>query len=371
MKIRKLMKMTTLAASLAFAAGTTNAQGVDIDALVAEILAAQGVELGLHQSFAEAVTATGTPFQGTLPEKPILIGWTSPGFDLSDAWERYFLAFSARMEESGIPFEINLQAASSHDAHDQQLAHIETFISQGVDYIVMGPTELEAQIPAYNAIHEAGIPLIITNYVRRLPGDDKTLLYTAFDHEVGGVITGEWIFDRLEGKGKIGLMRVLPGDMDNQRFGGAWSVLEKGDFEVVAEEFTFADRQKSFQIAENMMTAHPDIDLLFGLCSACALGGVPALEAMGLTGKVDIIGFGGIPEETALMQNGTFSGSVFRQIDDLGVGIAEAVKRHMEGRVDEIPAVFTGAYVMMDDTWEAEQFDAVNAYAVRYSSTRK
>ncbi|TQM89657.1 substrate-binding domain-containing protein [Roseinatronobacter monicus] len=367
MKLRTALKLTTIAASFALGAGTVSAEGVDIDALVAEILAGQNTDLALHQAYAEAVSAPGTPFQGTLPDKTIHIGWTSPGFDLSDAWERYYLAFSARMEETGIPFEINLQAASSHDAHDQQLAHIEAFISQGVDYIVMGPTELEAQIPSYNAIHEAGIPLIITNYVRRLPGDDKTLMYTAFDHEVGGVMTGEWIFDRLEGKGKIGLMRVLPGDMDDQRFGGAWSVLENGDFEIVAEEFTFADRQLSFQIAENMMTAHPDIDLLFGLCSACALGGVPALEAMGLTGTVDIIGFGGIPEETALMQNGTFSGSVFRQIDDLGVAIAEAVKRHMEGRAEEIPAVFTGAYVMMDDTWEAEQFDAVNEYAVRYS----
>lgn len=367
MKLKSIIGTTAVSVSLIFGSNVAIAQGVDIDALVAEILAGQNTDLGLHQSYAEAVTAPGEPFSGELPSSPIRVGWTSPGFDVSDAWERYYLAFEGRMEEQGIPYEVNLQAASSHDAHAEQLAHIEAFITQGVDYIVLGPTELETQVPSIRAVHEAGIPLIIINHTRRLPFDDQTLMYTAFDHQVGGVMTGEWIMDRLGGEGKIGLMRILPGDMDDQRFGGAWSVLENGDFEIVSEAFTYADRAKSFQVAENMMTAHPDIDLLFGLCSACALGGVPALAAMDLTGQVDIIGFGGIPEETELMSNGTFSGSVFRFIDDLGVSVAEAVKRHMEGRADEVPSVFTGGYVMMDDTWGAEQFEEVNSYAVRYS----
>lgn len=366
----KIIGTTSIALAVALGASTIQAQDkVDIDALVAEILAEENTDLGVHTRFQETISQPSTSFDGQL-DRPVRIGWTSPGFDLSDAWERYYLAASKRLEDAGIPFDINLQAASRHDAHDEQFAHVEAFITQGVDYIVLGPTELEAQGSSIRAAHAAGIPLIIVNHTRRLDWDDQTLLYTSFDHEIGGVMTGEWIQERFPDGAKIGLMRIVPGDMDDHRWGGAHSVLEASDaeFEVVSEEFTHADRQRSFDIGENMLIAHPDIDLLFGLCSACALGAVPAISAMGLNGEVEIIGFGGIPEETELMQAGTFNGSVFRYIDDLGVAVVEAIKHDLEGRRDEIPAVHTGGYIMMDDTWSAEQFQDVNEYAIRYSS---
>ncbi len=359
---RNLLFATTAAIGLVFAA--PQALAVDVDALVGEILAEQGVPLELHQAFAEAVANPAEPLAVEL-DRPIVIGNTSPSFDVSDGWRRYYWALRNRLEEAGIPHEVSFQSASRHDAHGEQLAQVESMIASGVDYIVLGPTELDAQQVAIRQIHEAGIPLIIMNHSRRLDWDDQTLLYTAFDHEVGGVITGEWLNERLGGSGNLAFLRILPGDMDDQRFGGIMGMLEGGDYNVVDETFAHCERQRAFDAAESIMAAHPDLDMLVGLCSANAMGAAPAVGAM--NPEVQVIGFGGTPDEVDAMLQGRMAGSVFRLIDDAGVAAAHAIQLHLEGREDEIPRVFTGEYVMIDDTWTQERVDEINIYAERYT----
>ena len=359
---RNLLFATTAVVSLALAGGPANA--VDVDALVGEILAEQGVPLELHQAFAAAVGEPAPPVAVDV-DAPIVIGYASPSFDVSDGWRRYYWAMRNRLDEAGIPFEVTFQSASRHDAHGEQLAQIESMIASGVDYIILGPTELEAQQVAIRQVHEAGIPLIIMNHSRRLDWDDETLLYTAFDHQVGGVITGEWLNERLGGSGNLAFLRIIPGDMDDQRFGGIMGMLEGGDYTVVDETFAQCERQRAFDAAESILAAHPDLDMLVGLCSANAMGAAPAVGGMGA--DVQVIGFGGTPDEVDAMLAGRMAGSVFRLIDDAGVAAAHAIHLHLEGRTDEIPRIFTGEYVMIDDTWTQERVDEINIYAERYT----
>lgn len=82
---RNLLCATTAAVGLLFA--TPQALAVDVDALVGEILAQQGVPLELHQAFAEAVANPAEPLAVEL-DRPIVIGNTSPSFDVSDGWRR-------------------------------------------------------------------------------------------------------------------------------------------------------------------------------------------------------------------------------------------------------------------------------------------
>ncbi|MBE0479328.1 hypothetical protein IBX65_09495 [Candidatus Aerophobetes bacterium] len=53
--------------------------------------------------------------------------------------------------------------------------------------------------------------------------------------------------------------------------------------------------------------------------------------------------------------------------DDLGVATAETIKYHLEGRINQVPLVYTSAIVIAHDQMADEEIDALRAWAFRYS----
>ena len=60
---------------------------------------------------------------------------------------------------------------------------------------------------------------------------------------------------------------------------------------IVAKQFGMADRAKARAIAENILTANPDIDGLFASSEASSLGAIQAIRSRNLSGKVKLITF--------------------------------------------------------------------------------
>lgn len=332
----------------------------------AEVLTEIGVPFELHQEFAETVAKPSEPVAVELKE-PLRIGFATPSFDISDAWGRWYWSMYYRLEEAGISFETNMQATRGHEAHAEQLAQVENLIAAEVDFIILGPTQLKAQRPSIEKVHEAGIPLIVINLVRPLPGDDKTLMYTAFDHEFGGYLNGVHIAQWSGGKGTLAGLRLQPGPLDDRRWGGAMAVIDQTDIEVVYETYAKADRQQAYDATVDIMTRYPDLALIYATSSSMALGAASALETMGKAGEVGVWGFGGTVDEVDYMQDGLMTGSVFRFSDDGGAAVAEAIKRYIEGRKDEIPRVFMGDMTMAHADMSQEEFRQLLERAHRYS----
>jgi len=86
-----------------------------------ELIKSLGVDPDVFYAFSDRVAAKGEEWDDPDME-PIKIGYTSPGFDLSDALGRYYDSFVARLDEIGIPYEIVLNTVASHTAHAEQLA---------------------------------------------------------------------------------------------------------------------------------------------------------------------------------------------------------------------------------------------------------
>ncbi len=339
---------------------------MDPDEYKAQVLADLGVSFELHEEISQAIAQPAQPFAVELDE-PVIIGFATPSFDISDAWERWYWSIYYRLEEAGIPFTMNIQATSRHDAHDEQLAQVESLIAAEVDFIILGPTELDAQRVAIRKVHEAGIPIMILNFSRPFEGDEETLLYTAFDHEYGGYLSGMHIAETLGGEGKMAGLRMIPGTLDNQRWGGAMAVIEQTDIEVVYETYAEADRQMAYEATIDIMTAHPDLEAIYATSTAMALGAASALETLGLIDQVAVYGFGGTVDEIDAMLRGRMVGSVFRFQDDAGAVVGEAIQRYLEGRADEVPMSFMGDMVMADSSMTEEQFRELAERAHRYS----
>ncbi len=299
--------------------------------------------------------------------EPMRIAYLSPSFDLSDAWERVFWSLQGRLDELEIEYEIQGLAVASHVDHAGQLAQVESIIARGVDYVCLGPTEYEAAIPALRKLKEAGIPTVLYNYLE--PHEDeqaRAMTYIAFSHLEGARLSGEWAAKHLDGKGKIAIIQGAPGVTNDQRVGGFREVIEKHpDIEVVMGPFTDFDRSKAFDAAQNLLTAHDDLDLIYGVSSTVGLGSGQAIRQAGKSDSIASMGFGGTGDEIVAMREGWLTASVLRSIDDSGVAVADAFVAHSKG--EPVEQVWGGPFVMIDKDSDAE---ALVENANRYSKPK-
>ncbi len=299
--------------------------------------------------------------------EPMRIAYLSPAFDISDAWERVFWAIQGRLDELGVEYEIQALAVATHVDHAGQLAQVELVIAKGVDYVFLGPTEYEAAIPALRKLKQADIPTVVYNFLE--PHEDeaaRAMMYVAFSHEEGGRLSGEWAAEHLGGKGKVAVLQGAPGVVSDQRSGGFLEVIEQHpEIEVIMGPHTDFDRGKAFDAAQNLLTAHDDIDLIYGVSTAVGLGAGQAVKQAGKSDQIATMGFGGTGDEIVAMKEGWLTASVLRSIDDSGVAVADAFFAHSKG--EEVAQVWGGPFVMVDKDSDTE---ALVEEANRYSKPK-
>lgn len=319
--------------------------------------------LALAAAVAAALALAGAP---AAAEK-IKIGFVSPSFDVSDVYERAYWSLSARLDELGIEHELQALAVASHVDHAGQLAQVESVIAAGADYIVLSPTDYDGAIPSVRAAKRAGVPVIVYNYA--VPHEDESgraMTYVGFAHDEGGRLSGAWAATHLNGKGKIAIIQGAPGLGNDQRRDGFLSVVSLfPNIEVILGTYTEFDRSKAYDAAQNLLTAHEDLDLIYGVSTSIGLGAAQAVRQAGKSDRIATMGFGGTMDEIVAMREGWFTASVLRPVDDSGVAVAETIAAHLKG--EAVPQVWSGPFIMVDKDSDA---DAIVEYSNRYSKAK-
>jgi autoinducer 2-binding protein LuxP len=315
---------------------------------------------------AAATVAIGTGI-GHAQAEPIKIAYLSPSFDISDAWERVYWAIQGRLDEVGVEYEMQQLAVSTHVDHAGQLAQVEAVIAGGADYVFLGPTEYEAAIPALKKLKAAEIPTIVYNFLEPHADEDaRAMMYVAFAHDEGGRLAGAGAAPPHRGPGQKAILQGAPGVVSDLRMNGFLSVVEQfPGIEVVIGPHTDFDRAKAFDAAQNLLTAHDDIDLIYGVSTTIGLGAGQAIRQAGKSEEIASMGFGGTGDEIVAMGEGWLTASVLRPIDDSGVAVADAIVAHMNG--DPVPQVWSGPFVMVDKDSDTGE---IVAYANRYSKPK-
>ena len=304
---------------------------------------------------------------GVNAANPMRIAYITPSFDISDAWERVYWAIQGRLDELGVKYKMQQLAVAGHVDHAGQLAQVESVIQKGVDYVVIGATEYDAVIPALRKLKSAGIPVVVYNHLT--PHKDekaRAMTYVAFSHLLGGKISGSWASMHLGGSGKVVVLQGAPGQASDLRMNGFLSVVKQyPNIEVIIGPHTDFDRSKAFDAAQNLLAAHDDIDLFYGVSTTIGLGAGQAIRQIGKSDQIASMGFGGTGDEIVAMREGWLTASVLRPIDDSGVGVADAIVAHSQGK--PVPKSWSGPFKMIDKWSDA---DDIVAYSNRYSKPK-
>jgi ribose transport system substrate-binding protein len=194
---------------------------------------------------AESAAATEAPAQEggfTIGVSNTLVG---------NGWrEQMICAIKAQATASGLVDKVVV--VNRNGGPTEQIADLEGLISQGVDAIILNPTDREG----LNAVIESAIAQgIVVVAVDQAVTAEGAYVVTN-DQTAYARLGAEWLFEQLGGEGKVAEMRGIDGvPADTDRHNGFLEALAKyPNIEVVAEVFTGWDPSTGAQQTLDLIT---------------------------------------------------------------------------------------------------------------------
>lgn len=199
------------------------------------------------------------------------------------------------------------------------------------------------------ALQDAGVNLMVVEFAPENAGEVKPFAWAITDHTESGRVTGASAAKHYCESSDADTVRAAlfhgtaSSEIGINRMDGIQEAFEAGlsecgkSVDYVQEVFANFNRERAFELAQQVATAHPDLDIIFGANSNTALGIMEGLRTVGMLDKVDVTGIGGQLEELASICRGEILTAGVRNPRQQGQEAGDVVIAHHEGRsFDEI-----------------------------------
>jgi|GEM_PF-387710 len=199
----------------------------------------------------------------------------------------------ARATELGI--NINYLAPSGGQADiEGEVQLMEDSIIKGVDAIIIDCSDNAALNSSIKKANDANIPVVLFNDTVDM--DDLDALGGHIDSYVGlnsveaAKKVGEYCIENSE-PGKVAIIEGMSGVVaSTERVEGFKSALPDG-FEVVASQPADWDKNEAYNVMQNILTANPDVSIVWAVSSTMGMGAIQAIEDMKMQDQIDVYDF--------------------------------------------------------------------------------
>lgn len=242
----------------------------------------------------------------------IVIGWTDANLS-NESNALCADAAIARAKELGVELIVNDGEGTS----DKQISQCESFVSQGVDVVIISPYDYDACVTAAQVCVDAGIPVFVAKGT--IANMDIVETYVGSNDYNAGVMEMDYIAELLGGKGNIVVIEGPTGVTGAVlRNDGIKDVLaDYPDIHVLYSQPADWYRDKAMELMENWLQLGTDIDAVVSHNDEMALGAYDALEAAGIT-DVPVIGIDGIQAAVESVGEGKMSASILQDSNTIG-----------------------------------------------------
>ncbi len=251
--------------------------------------------------------------------------------------------FFKTMEEGAVKFatergdfELVPVGMNSETDIDTQINAVDNFITQDVDLICLAPADSVGLVAPAKRAMDAGITVV--NFDVKL--DDKALadaglkdfLFVGPDNEEGAYLAGKALADKLGKGGKVVIIEGNPGaDNAKMRQAGFARAAQEGGLELLESTTAHWETEEANTLMTNLITKYPDMQGVMAANDSMALGVVKAIDAAGLTGKIDVVGFDNIPAVQELIKQGKVLATIDQFGPDMAKNCIETGFRKMNG----------------------------------------
>jgi ribose transport system substrate-binding protein len=250
----------------------------------------------------------------------------------------------AQEAASRLGIDLVVQAADREIDVERQMQIIENLLQTGVKALCLTPSGSREVVPAVVKANRANIPVVIVDTrLDKAASDEAGAKFVSFigsDNYEGGRIAAKFIVDATKGKANVAVLEGIPGHEtgDSRLRGFKDGIKDSAGIKIVASQPANWERDQGFNVFQNMLQAHPDIDTLFACNDMMALGAVEAIRAAGKTGSIRVVGFDAVEDARKAIKDGAMLGSVAQFPDDMGRLAVENAVHALKGEPVEADA---------------------------------
>ena len=229
-------------------------------------------------------------------------GAVSVGLAISTMNNPFFVALRDGAQAQAKAVGINLITVDAQNDAAKQIAGVEDLIQKKVPVILLNPTDSDAVANVVKEATAAGIKVISLD---RAVNGAAVSSHIASDNVAGGKMAGEFLLQRLGGRGRLVELAGIPGSSAARERGQGFESVIAGKPGVVLVATLPADfdRAKGLAVMENIVQGSKNIQGIFAQNDEMALGAARAVEEAGLTNVV-IVGFDAPPDAIAAVKAG-------------------------------------------------------------------
>lgn len=220
-------------------------------------------------------------------ERPLKVGFAQTGAE--GAWRT---ANTNSMRNEAARRGVDFKFADGQGKQENQIRAIRSFITQGVDAIILAPIVETGWDPVLREAKRAGIPVLLTD--RTIQTEDETL-YVAFlgsDFYEEGRMAADWLAEETGGKARIIELQGTPGaaPANERRRAFADAVAKFPEMRIIDAQSGDFRRSGGKEVMEAMLKKHGlDFEAVYAHNDDMALGAIQAIAEAGLRPGVDII----------------------------------------------------------------------------------
>ena len=219
----------------------------------------------------------------------------------------------------------NLIVLDSQNDPAKELSNTEDLSVKNISVMLINPTDSDAVIASVECANRYDIPVVTLD---RNSNGGKVVSAVASDNVKGGFMAGEYIKKEIGSKAVIAELEGIPGTSAARNRGKGFADAVKG-MNIVAKQTADFDRAKGMIVMENMLQAHPDINVIFAQNDEMALGAVQAVKQAGK--KVFIVGFDATKGGLEAVQTGSMAATVAQQPVLIGVKGVQVADKIIKG----------------------------------------
>ena len=248
------------------------------------------------------------------------------GLSLSTLNNPFFVTLGDGAQGAADAAGVALVIVDAQDDPAQEATNMEDLIQQGVDAILVNPTDADAIVPSIQKANQAGIPVFTID--RGASGGD-VVSHIASDNVYGGRLAAVFLCVSLDGRGKVVELEGIAGSSAARDRGEGFNAHITADcdeLEIIARQTANFNRAEGLTVFENILQAEPEINGVFAHNDEMILGAIEAAKAAGRDAEIIFVGFDAVDDAVAAVEAGDLAATVAQQPALMGeLGIQTAV----------------------------------------------
>jgi ribose transport system substrate-binding protein len=233
-----------------------------------------------------------------------------------DYWSTVKMGAEAAAKEFGVTLHVG--APSNEQDIQGQVNLINEALHQGkADALVLAATDSGAMSTAIERIGLLHPPVI------SIDSEIKSPLVKSFigaNNVDAGKKAGEKMIELTGETGRVAIIGFVQGGSNSDlREAGLLNVMRQHpDVHVIAREYVISDHNLAADLANKVISTHPELDGIIALNEASTIGVAKEVQRLGLVGKVKVIGFDSSVEALEYLQDGVIQATIIQNPFSMG-----------------------------------------------------